>query len=112
MFATQSPELVAAQRAGRLAHDPAELARMLRACGPGRVAAAVGPAAASSSYPGAASPAGELDEKYVACRRADGRTRCRRGGSRRSPGAGHAPQLEDPDAFAAELLHDFLDEHF
>jgi len=108
VFASQSPELVRAQRPGRLAHDPSRLAQLLRSAGQGmfdpvwhRLEAIDCPVLAV---------AGELDSKYAdaSYRIAE---RVKHGRARLIPGAGHAPQLERPDEFAA-VLFDFLDEHF
>jgi pimeloyl-ACP methyl ester carboxylesterase len=106
VFATQSPELVAAQRPGRLSHDPAELARLLRTAGQGAMPPVW------DRLPELELPvlcmAGALDETYVAAARR--MASLLPGGTMRTvPGAGHAPQLEKPDAVAAELRA-FLDE--
>jgi 2-succinyl-6-hydroxy-2,4-cyclohexadiene-1-carboxylate synthase len=103
VFATQSDELRARQRADRLAHDPRQLALLLRSAGQ------------------AATPpvwdrlhelrlpvllvAGELDERYV---EAAYRMAALMGDARVAivPGAGHAPQLEQPG-----LVAELLDEH-
>ena len=108
VFATQPPDLVAAQRPGRLAHDPAELARLLRTYGQG----AMGPV--WDRLPQLDLPvlllAGARDHLYVAAgeRMASLLPRAR---LRVIEGTGHAPQLEAPDAVAAELRA-FLDERF
>ena len=107
VFATQPPELVAAQRAGRLSHDPGELARLLRTYGQG-VMPPVWDRLAELELP-VLLLAGALDEKYVAAGRRMAVVTAGRRVPRRSAGAGHAPQLEDPDAVAAELRA-FLDE--
>ncbi|HEX6457629.1 MAG TPA: alpha/beta fold hydrolase [Thermoleophilaceae bacterium] len=108
VFASQPPELVRAQRPGRLAHDPARLAQLLRSAGQGmfdpvwhRLEEIECPVLAV---------AGESDSKYAdaAYRIAE---RVQHGSARLIPGAGHAPQLERPDEFTSVLL-DFLDEHF
>ncbi len=108
VFASQPPELVMAQRPGRLAHDPSRLAQLLRSAGQGmfdpvwhRLEEIDCPVLAV---------AGELDSKYAdaSYRIAE---RVKHGRARLIPGAGHAPQLEQPGEFAAVLL-DFLDEHF
>jgi pimeloyl-ACP methyl ester carboxylesterase len=105
VFATQSEELRAAQRAGRLAHDPAELARDLRTYGQG-VMLAVWDGLAELTVP-TLLVAGALDEPYVAA----GRRMVSllpKGTLRTIAGAGHAPQLEQPDAVAG-ALREFLD---
>ena len=107
VFATQPPELVAAQRPGRLSHDPRELARLLRSAGQG----ACPPAwdrLGELRCPLIAI-AGERDERYAAAARRLAAT-ARTGAAALVPGAGHAPQLEAPEAFAA-LLAELLDEH-
>jgi 2-succinyl-6-hydroxy-2,4-cyclohexadiene-1-carboxylate synthase len=104
VFASQPPELVLAQRAGRLSHDPRKLAQLLRSAGQG------------------ATPplwdrlhelrcpvlliAGERDERYVeaADRMA---SLIPRADVRIVPAAGHAPQLEQP-LLVAELLDEYL----
>lgn len=107
VFASQDPQLVAAQRAGRLSHDPRVLAQMLRATGQGvldplwdRIEQLVLPVLAV---------AGEHDRTYVevAERMVD---RLPNGRSAVVAGAGHAAHLEQPEAFG-ELLLAFLDEH-
>lgn len=101
VFASQPPELVARQRAGRLAHDPGALATLLRTAGQG-VMPPVWDRLATLPVPLLAI-AGERDERYAdAARRIaaivpDGRFAL-------VPGSGHAPQLEDPEAVAALLL--------
>ena len=106
VFATQTDDLVAAQREGRLAHDPAALARMLRTYGQGVMPSVW------DRLEGLAVPvlllAGALDEKYAAAgeRKA---SLLPRGRFRTIPRTGHAPQLEDPDAVAA-ALREFLDQ--
>lgn len=106
VFATQSPELRDALRPGRLSHDPAELASLLRTAGQGVLPPLWG------RLPEITCPvlvtAGEADDAYVraAYRMSD---LFPRGTARLIPGAGHAPHLEDPDTFA-RLLLEFLDE--
>lgn len=106
VFASQPPELVLAQRPGRLSHDPTELARLLRLAGQGAMAPAW------DRLPKLDLPvlcmAGALDERYVAAGRRMA-SLLPRGTFRTIPGAGHAPQLETPAAVAAEL-RGFLDE--
>jgi 2-succinyl-6-hydroxy-2,4-cyclohexadiene-1-carboxylate synthase len=108
VFATQPPELVTAQRPGRLSHDPARLAQLLRSAGQGMFDP-VWDELERIDCPVLAI-AGELDERYAdaSFRIAE---RVKHGRARLVPGAGHAPQLEKPDEFAAVLL-EFLDEHF
>jgi 2-succinyl-6-hydroxy-2,4-cyclohexadiene-1-carboxylate synthase len=107
VFATQSAELVAAQRPGRLSHEPRKLAQLLRSGGQG-VFEPVWRRLEEIDCPVLAL-AGELDDTYAdaAFRIAE---RVKHGRARLVPGAGHAPQLERP-AQVAELLLDFFDEH-
>jgi 2-succinyl-6-hydroxy-2,4-cyclohexadiene-1-carboxylate synthase len=107
IFATQPPELVDAQRAGRLSYDPRKLAQLLRSGGQGTFEP-VWNELEKIDCPVLA-VAGELDTKYAdtAYRIAE---RVKHGRARLVPGAGHAPQLERPAEFAGLLL-DFLDEH-
>lgn len=108
VFASQPPDLVSAQRAGRLSHDPARLAQLLRSAGQGMFEP-VWHELERIDCPVLA-VAGELDTKYAdaSFRIAE---RVKHGRARLLAGAGHAPQLERPDEFADVLL-DFLDEHF
>jgi len=100
VFATQSAELVAAQRAGRLSHEPEDLATLLRTYGQGTMPPIW------DRLPELEIPvlllAGALDARYVEA------------GERMAallpsgtfsaiPGAGHAPQLEAPDAVAERI---------
>ena len=107
-FATQPPALVASQRPGRLAHDPAALARLLRSAGQGALPS-LWDRLERLEQPVLA-VAGELDARYaeVAQRMA---ALLPRGAAALVPGAGHAPQLERPEASAALLL-EFFDQHF
>jgi 2-succinyl-6-hydroxy-2,4-cyclohexadiene-1-carboxylate synthase len=100
-FATQAPELVEAQRPARLSHDPRLLARLLRTAGQGAVPP-VWDALGILEMPLLA-VAGERDSRYA---RAAQRIAVSvpRGEARLVPGAGHAPQLEAPDAVAEVLL--------
>jgi 2-succinyl-6-hydroxy-2,4-cyclohexadiene-1-carboxylate synthase len=106
-LATQAGELRAAQRPGRLSHDPAQLASLLRTAGQGAMAPLW------DRLHEIACPtlclAGEHDERYVGAAR---RMAALVAGGRCAlvPGAGHAAQLEAPERVAAYLL-DFLDEH-
>jgi 2-succinyl-6-hydroxy-2,4-cyclohexadiene-1-carboxylate synthase len=107
IFASQSPELVAAQREGRLSHEPRKLAQLLRSGGQGAFEP-VWNDLERIDCPVLA-VAGELDTKYAdtAYRIAE---RVKHGRARLVAGAGHAPQLERPAEFA-DLLLDFLDEN-
>jgi 2-succinyl-6-hydroxy-2,4-cyclohexadiene-1-carboxylate synthase len=108
VFATQSAAVVEAQREGRLSHDPAGLARLLRDCGQGAMPAVW------DRLPELQSPvlllAGALDGKYVEAGERMA-SLLPNGTFTAIPGAGHAPQLEEPDAVAA-ALREFLDERF
>ena len=107
VFASQPPELVEAQRPGRLSHEPQKLAQLLRSAGQGSFEP-VWHRLEQIDCPVLAI-AGELDTRYAdaAFRIAE---RVKHGRARLVPGAGHAPQLERP-AETAELLLDFLDQH-
>ena len=104
VFASQSGELRAAQRAGRLSHDPRRLAQLLRSAGQGATPP-VWDRLRELRCP-VLLIAGEHDQRYVkAAHRmagliADARVTV-------VPGAGHAPQLEQP-ALVAELLDEYL----
>jgi 2-succinyl-6-hydroxy-2,4-cyclohexadiene-1-carboxylate synthase len=101
VFASQSPELVAAQRAGRLAHEPAQLARLLRSAGQGALDP-IWERLASLETPLLAL-AGENDSTY---RAAADRLAALVPAARAEvvPGAGHAAHLEVPNAVAAAIL--------
>ena len=106
VFATQSRELREALRPGRLSHAPSELASLLRTAGQGALRPVW------DRLGGLACPAllvaGEADDDYVqaAYRMAEALPH---GSARLVTGAGHAPQLERPDAFAT-LLERFVAE--
>lgn len=105
VFAGQPEELVERQRAGRLSHDPAQLARLLRSAGQGarppvRLACLPMPILAL---------AGERDERYVAAGRRIAEL-APQGWTRTVADAGHAAHLEQPEAVAALVL-EFLDQH-
>lgn len=107
VFGTQPPELVDAQRPGRLSHDPHDLARLLRSAGQ----AACPPAwdrLGELRCPLLAI-AGERDSRYARAARRMA-AQAPHGVAAVVPGAGHAPHLEDPAGTAA-LLGEFLDEH-
>ena len=107
IFATQQREHVAAQRPGRLAHDPADLAALLRSAGQGALEP-VWDRLERLELP-VLCLAGERDRSYGALAERMAAA-LPRGEWRLVPGAGHAPQLEAPEAFSA-LLVEFLDEH-
>jgi 2-succinyl-6-hydroxy-2,4-cyclohexadiene-1-carboxylate synthase len=100
VFDGQPPELVEAQRAGRLSHAPADLARLLRSAGQGAFEP-VWDRVPSLQMPLLAM-AGERDTRYVAIadRLAALAPRAR---AELVPGAGHAAHLERPDAVAAAV---------
>jgi 2-succinyl-6-hydroxy-2,4-cyclohexadiene-1-carboxylate synthase len=101
VFASQSPALVAAQRAGRLAHSPGDLARLLRSAGQGALQPIW------DALPGLSMPvlalAGENDGTYVAAAERIA-SLVPRGSFGVIEGAGHAAHLESPDAVAAAIL--------
>ena len=101
VFAGQRPELVQAQHPGRLSHDPADLAKLLRSAGQGAVEP-VWDRIASLPMPLLAI-AGERDERYAAAARRLAAL-APRGSARLVPGAGHAAHLERPDAVAGLVL--------
>ncbi len=107
VFATQDASLVAAQRPDRLGHEPAELARVLRAAGQGATPS-IWHRLGEIRCPVVA-VAGERDEAYVAHAERMAAA-LPQGRFAIVPGAGHAAHLEAPEAFS-ELLLDFLDEH-
>ena len=104
VFAGQSAELVAAQRPGRLSHEPAELAALLRSAGQGALPPLW------TRIPELPMPllavAGERDEPYAAAAERLAEL-APIGRAATVPGAGHAPHLERP-AEVARLLLDFL----
>jgi 2-succinyl-6-hydroxy-2,4-cyclohexadiene-1-carboxylate synthase len=107
VFASQSPDLVESQRAGRLAHSPADLARLLRTAGQG-VMEPIWDRLGSLEMPVLAL-AGENDVTYRAAAERIA-SLVPRGSSGVIAGAGHAAHLEAPDAVADAILA-FLD-HF
>jgi 2-succinyl-6-hydroxy-2,4-cyclohexadiene-1-carboxylate synthase len=106
-FVTQPPELVAEQRPGRLTHEPAKLAQLLRSAGQGMFEP-VWDRLEEIDCPVLA-VAGERDGLYAdaSYRIAE---RVKGGRARLVPDAGHAPHLERPELFS-ELMLEFLDEH-
>ncbi|HYH58082.1 MAG TPA: alpha/beta fold hydrolase [Thermoleophilaceae bacterium] len=105
-FATQSPELVAAQREGRLSFEPPELAYLLRAFGQG-VMPPIWDRLSALDVP-VLLLTGALDEKYLAAGRRMA-SLLPRGTLETIPDAGHAPQLEAPEA-VADAIDSFLGE--
>ena len=107
VFASQSSELREAQRPGRLSHDPEKLAELLRSAGQG-ASPPVWDRLRTLGCP-VLLTAGEQDRRYASAARRmaaeipNARVKLIRH-------AGHAPQLEAPDEFAAQL-REFLDEH-
>src|SRR4051812_32587247 len=107
VFATQSDDLRASQRPGRLSHAPRLLATLLRSAGRGALDPVWGELGTLPCR--VLLTAGEHDRRYgSAARRMAERLPAAR--VRLIPNAGHAPQLEQPRA-TAELLLEFLDEH-
>jgi 2-succinyl-6-hydroxy-2,4-cyclohexadiene-1-carboxylate synthase len=105
LFADQSDALLEQQRAGRLSHDPRELATLLRSAGQGAFAP-VWSELGRLELP-LLSLAGSRDERYSAeARRLADLAPCGRAAV--VEGAGHAPQLERPET-VARLLVEFLD---
>lgn len=98
---------MAAQRADRLAQDPACLAELLRSAGQGMLEP-IWPRLAELDTPLLAL-AGERDPRYRSAAERIA-TLAPRAQALAIPGAGHAAHLEQPAAVAAALL-DFLDEH-
>lgn len=108
VFASQSPGLVELQREGRLQHEPADIARLLRSAGQGELRP-VWHLLGGLELPVLAI-AGEQDERYL---RAARRIAAEAPDAKACaiPGAGHAAHLERPREVAAALV-EFLDEHF
>jgi 2-succinyl-6-hydroxy-2,4-cyclohexadiene-1-carboxylate synthase len=106
VFASQSAALVEAQRAGRLAHSPVELARLLRSAGQGALSP-IWDRLAEIQAPVLAL-AGENDHIYRAAAERIA-SLVSRGSSGVIAGAGHAAHLEAPDAVADAILR-FLDQ--
>ena len=108
LFADQSDQLVEEQRPGRLDHDPRQLASILRSAGQG------GLEPVWSELPALQLPllaiAGARDERYSAAARRIAEL-APSGVAEIVENAGHAPQLQRPEA-VARLLVKFLDRHF
>jgi 2-succinyl-6-hydroxy-2,4-cyclohexadiene-1-carboxylate synthase len=105
LFADQSDTLIEAQRPGRLAQDPRALALILRTAGQGALEP-VWQRLHTLAMPVMA-VAGQRDERYSEAARRIARG-VPHGRVEIVEHAGHAPQLQRPEAVAA-LLVDFLD---
>jgi len=105
LFADQSDPLLDEQRPARLSHDPAQLATLLRTAGQGVLAPVW------TQLPGLDLPflavAGARDERYLAAARRMAEA-VPRGSWDLVEHAGHAPQLQQPEATALVLAR-FLD---
>jgi 2-succinyl-6-hydroxy-2,4-cyclohexadiene-1-carboxylate synthase len=106
VFSSQSQSLVEAQRPGRLAHSPADLARLLRSAGQGALDP-IWDRLGSLEMPVLAL-AGESDHTYRAASERIA-SLVPRGSAGVIPGAGHAAHLEAPDAVADAILS-FVDQ--
>jgi 2-succinyl-6-hydroxy-2,4-cyclohexadiene-1-carboxylate synthase len=107
VFANQSAALVEAQRAGRLSHDPRELALLLRSAGQGVLDPVWRELPTLGELPLLAL-AGARDEPYLRAARRLAQA-VSRGRMAAIETAGHAAQSEQPQAVAT-LLAAFLDE--
>jgi 2-succinyl-6-hydroxy-2,4-cyclohexadiene-1-carboxylate synthase len=107
LFADQSDVLVEAQREGRLSHDPAKLALLLRSAGQGTLDP-VWFELGRLRLPWLAL-AGVRDERYTAAARRITRE-APTALAAVVPDAGHAAHLQQPEA-VARLIEDFLDEN-
>jgi 2-succinyl-6-hydroxy-2,4-cyclohexadiene-1-carboxylate synthase len=105
VFASQPPELVDAQRPGRLGHDPVLLARLLRSAGQGATEP-MWDRLGSLEMPVLAL-AGENDVTYRAAAERIA-SLVPRGSWGVIPGAGHAAHLEAPGA-VADAISGFID---
>jgi pimeloyl-ACP methyl ester carboxylesterase len=104
VFATQPPALKERQREGRLRHDPSQLATLLRSAGQGATPP-VWDRLATLNTP-VLLTAGEQDRRYATAAQKMAE-RIPHARVRLVADAGHAPQLEAPDAFGT-LLREFL----
>jgi 2-succinyl-6-hydroxy-2,4-cyclohexadiene-1-carboxylate synthase len=107
LFADQSEALVEAQRPGRLAQDPLDLAVTLRTAGQGALEP-VWQRLNTLELPVLA-VAGDRDERYTEAAHRIART-VPHGHAEVVENAGHAAHLQQPEAVAL-LLADFLDQH-
>jgi 2-succinyl-6-hydroxy-2,4-cyclohexadiene-1-carboxylate synthase len=101
VFASQPSSLVDAQRAGRLAHSPLDLARLLRSAGQG-ACPPIWDRLGSLEMPVLAL-AGENDDTYRAASERIA-SLVPRGSAGVIAGAGHAAHLEQPDAVGEAIL--------
>jgi 2-succinyl-6-hydroxy-2,4-cyclohexadiene-1-carboxylate synthase len=106
LFADQSEALVAQQRSGRLSHDPASLALLLRTAGQGALEP-VWHDLLRLDLPVLAI-AGAREDGYVRAARRIAET-APRGRAAIIAEAGHAPQLQQPEE-VARLISEFLEE--
>ena len=107
LFADQSEAMIEAQRTGRLSHDPADLAQLLRTAGQGMVEP-VWHRLLLLPLPLLAI-AGARDDGYVRAAKRMAQT-APHGRAAIVEDAGHAAQLQRPEE-VARLLTEFLDEH-
>jgi 2-succinyl-6-hydroxy-2,4-cyclohexadiene-1-carboxylate synthase len=107
LFADQSEQLIQAQRPGRLRQDPRALSMLLRTAGQGTLDA-LWDDLHELRIPLLAL-AGALDERYAEIAKRLART-VPQGAAQVVENAGHAAQLQRPEAVAM-LLADFLDQH-
>lgn len=106
VLSDQPPDLVVAQRAERLRHDPRRLACTLRSAGPGAVPS-LWPSLEELALLPLLALAGERDSTYAAAGRRMAAA-LPRAEAAVVPGAGHAAHLERP-AEVARLIAGFLD---
>jgi 2-succinyl-6-hydroxy-2,4-cyclohexadiene-1-carboxylate synthase len=107
LFVDQSESLIEEQRPGRLSHEPADLAQLLRTAGQG-VLEPVWHQLLLLPLPLLAI-AGARDDGYVRAAKRMAETAAH-GHAAIVEEAGHAPQLQRPEE-VARLLVEFLDEH-
>jgi 2-succinyl-6-hydroxy-2,4-cyclohexadiene-1-carboxylate synthase len=105
LFADQAEALVEGQRAGRLSHDPLELASLLRTAGQGALEPVWGDLHRLEAP--LLALAGSRDERYADAARRMANA-AGRGRAAIVENAGHAAQLQRPETVAS-LLVDFLD---
>jgi 2-succinyl-6-hydroxy-2,4-cyclohexadiene-1-carboxylate synthase len=106
MFSTQTPQLVAAQRPGRLSHDPARLAELMRSAGQG-ASPPVWDRLRELELP-VLVMSGERDDRYTQAAHRMARE-LPNGKVATVSNVGHAPHLEAPER-VADLLNAFVRE--